>query len=139
MLNELPNWTNVGLITYNKYVNLYELSSKLNMIYCINTEKEYTLEQVMNIVGIQVKLESQMGNSEIPKRFIVPIDQFRDKIIRRVNNIKPDPIIYVNERNKAALGQALNVAISLCEANIMTTRICTLVGGPCTHGPGKVI
>lgn len=129
----------MGLITYNKYVNLYELSSKLNMIYCINTEKEYTLEQVMNIVGIQVKMESQLGNSDIPKRFIVPIDQFRDKIIRRVNNIKPDPIIYVNERNKAALGQALNVAISLCEANIMTTRICMLVGGPCTHGPGKVI
>lgn len=33
----------------------------------------------------------------------------------------------------------MNVAISLCEANIMTTRICMLVGGPCTHGPGKVI
>jgi len=68
----------------------------------------------MGIVGIQVKLESQLGNSEIPKRFIVPLGQFRDKIIRRVNDIKPDPIIYVNERNKAALGQAINVAISLC-------------------------
>jgi len=33
------------------------------MIYCINTEKEYTLEQIMGIVGIQVKLESQLGNS----------------------------------------------------------------------------
>jgi hypothetical protein len=69
----------------------------------------------------------------------VPISQFRDKIIKRVNDIKPDPIIYVNERNKAAFGQALNVAISLSEANVMTTRICMLVGGPCTHGPGKVI
>jgi hypothetical protein len=93
----------------------------------------------MNILGIQVKLDAQLGNSEIPKRFVVPVSQFRDKIIRRINDLKVDPIIYVNERNKAALGQALNVAISLCEANIQTTRICMLVGSPCTHGPGKVI
>ena len=27
----------------------------------------------------------------------------------------------------------------MCEANTFNTRICMLVGGPCTHGPGKVI
>ena len=68
----------------------------------------------MNILGVQVKMDAQLGNSEIPKRFIVPVSQFRDKIVRRINDLKVDPIIYVNERNKAALGQALNVAISLC-------------------------
>lgn len=129
----------MGLITYNRYVNVYELSSKLNMIFCINSEKEYNLEQVMNIVGVQVKAETQTGSSELPKRFLVPVGQFRDKISKRINDLKIDSIIYVNERNKAALGQALNVAIYLCEANTIPTRICMLVGGPCTHGPGKVI
>lgn len=50
----------------------------------------------MNILGVQVKMDSQLGNSEIPKRFIVPINQYRDKILRRINDLKPDPIIYVN-------------------------------------------
>ena len=33
------------------------------MIYCINGEKEYTIEQAMNILGVQVKMDAQLGNS----------------------------------------------------------------------------
>ena len=54
-IKELPDNTNVGLITYNRYVNVYELASKLNMIYCINSEKEYSLQQAMDILGVQYK------------------------------------------------------------------------------------
>ncbi len=54
-IRQLPDFTNVGLITYNRYVNVYELASKLNVIYCINSEKEYTLQQIMEILGVQVK------------------------------------------------------------------------------------
>jgi len=42
------------------------------------------------------------------------VSQYRDKIIRRINDLKPDPVIYVNERNRSALGQAINIAVSMC-------------------------
>lgn len=66
------------------------------MIYCINSEKEYNPQQIMEIMGMHVKVENSTGSSEIPKRFIVPVSQYRDKIIRRINDLKTDPIIYVN-------------------------------------------
>ncbi len=50
----------------------------------------------MNVLGLQVKMESNFGSSEIPKRFIVSVAQFGDKIIKRINDLKPDQIIYVN-------------------------------------------
>lgn len=43
----------IGLITFYKNVNVYELASKINTIFCINGAKEYKDNDVMGILGVQ--------------------------------------------------------------------------------------
>ena len=38
---------------------------------------------------------------------------YREKIIKRIKDVRPDGNIYVNERSKSCLGQALNIAITI--------------------------
>lgn len=80
-----------------------------------------------------------MKSHAVASRFIVPLEKHRETIIRRVGNLKPTPYIYVNERPQRALGQAVNTAIALAEACPLSVRVCLLIGGPGTFGPGAVI
>ena len=64
-------------------------------------------------------------------------------MLKKINAIKPEQDVKVffgkRERAKRSIGQALNVAITLSELSPLPSRIVTLIGGPCTHGIGKVI
>lgn len=106
----------VGLITFYKHVNVYELASKINTNYCINGSKDYNLMDIMNILGIQnVRSDPQGKTYEVFRRFITQVNSPQDvnKLVRRVKDIKRDQTITVNQRNARATGQALNIAISL--------------------------
>lgn len=105
----------VGLITFSKYVNVSELSSKINTEYRINGMKDYNLNEVMDLLGVNIKSDPQQKSPDILKRFIIPINSKKDsdKIVRRVKDIKKDSSIYVSERSHRALGQALNVAVCI--------------------------
>lgn len=37
------------------------------------------------------------------------------------------------------VGQALNIIITIAELSLISPRIVTFIGGPCTYGVGKVI
>lgn len=88
----------VGLMTFDKNINVYELSSKINTIFCINGSKEYDLFAVMDLLGVNVKIDPQNKSYEIFRRFIIQIKSKSDaqKIIRRVKDIKKDNSILVN-------------------------------------------
>lgn len=75
------------------------------------------------------------------KRFIIQINSKEDKqkIIRRVRDIRRDQTITVNERSSRATGQAINLSICLAEIAPVPPRIIICLGGPCTVGPGTVI
>lgn len=74
MVTNLPDYYNVGLITYGKNVHVYELASRINTNFCINGEKEYNLVNVMDLLGVQVnKNEALSQSSDIVKRFVVPV------------------------------------------------------------------
>lgn len=78
-------------------------------------------------------------NLEVTKKFIVPVDQYREVIVSRVLHLRTDRFIYVNQRNHCSFGQALHMAVTLCEGLPITARIVLLAGGPCTYGPGVTI
>lgn len=61
------------MITYGKNVHVYEFSTKINTNYCINGVKEYNIAQLMDLIGIPVKVDVQSQSSDINKRFIVPL------------------------------------------------------------------
>ena len=131
----------VGLITFNKNVHVYELASKINTVFCINGMKEYNNFEIMAMLGVAIKNDPTHKSYDVFKRYIIQIKNKADsdKIIRRIRDIKRDQTITVNERSPRATGQALNVALSIGEASIVSPRIVMTLGGPCTVGSGTVI
>jgi len=93
----------------------------------------------MDLIGISIKNDPQSQSSEVSRKFIVPLSEYRKNILSRIRNIKPDNQITVNERKSSCFGQALNISISLAEVSTVSTRIINLVGNPCTIGPGTTI
>jgi len=93
----------------------------------------------MELLGIMVKNDPNCQNSDMVKRFIVPVSTHRDVIARRIRNLRPDQHIYVNERRHSCFGQALNISISMAEVSTIATRVVYLVGNSCTVGPGMTI
>jgi hypothetical protein len=67
----------------------------------------------MGLIGITVKNDANSQSSDINKKFIVPISEYREALINRIRNIKPDNQIYVNERKHSCFGQALSISISM--------------------------
>ena len=73
------------------------------------------------------------------KRFLVPVSTHRNVIVTRINNLRPENQITVNERKHSCFGQALSISICMAEVSTISTRIVYMVGNPCTIGPGITI
>ncbi len=54
VVTHLPEFCNVGLITYGKNVQVYELASRINTNFCINGEKDYNYVSIMDLLGVQI-------------------------------------------------------------------------------------
>ena len=113
MVTNLPEHYNVGLITYGRNVKVYELANKINTNYCINGSKEYNLVSIMELLGVLVKNDPNSQNSDIVKKFIVPLSQYRNIVASRIRNLRPESHVYVNSRKHSCFGQALNISISM--------------------------
>lgn len=113
VLAVLPPETNVGLITFNKFVQVYELVAKINTVYCVSGSKDYTNLQIMDVLGLVAKHDPRGICQDVGRKFLVPLGPNRDRIIKRIKDIKPDQFIYVNERPLRALSSAFNIAITL--------------------------
>lgn len=93
----------------------------------------------MDLIGIQAKNDPQSHNSDIIKRFLVPVSTHREVIISRVKNLRPENQITVSSRKQSCFGQALNISICIAEVSTISSRIVYCVGNPCTVGPGITI
>lgn len=96
VISRLPEMYNVGLVTYGKNAHIYEFASKINTNYCVNGQKEYNTVQIMDLIGITVRMDPHSQSSDINKRFIVPLTEYRQSLIARIKNLRPDGRIYVN-------------------------------------------
>jgi protein transport protein SEC23 len=113
VIERLPDKYSIGLITYGRNVHIYEFSTRINTKYCINGTKEYNVVQIMDLIGITVKNDPQSQSSDINKRFMVPLSEYREAILSRIRNLRPERHIYLNERKHSCLGQAVNISISM--------------------------
>jgi len=97
---------------------------------------------IHNILGVSVKLDPR---GDLPEagigRFLMPVSECEFQLNSILDDLEPDPWHVLNdERNARCTGTALNLAVSLLEAvPKMGSRIMTLLGGPCTIGPGTVV
>jgi protein transport protein SEC23 len=118
---------------------VHELIAKINTVYCVSGSKEYTNIQILEILGMQLKNDPRGICHDIGRKFLVPIGANREKIVKRIRDIKLDQLVYVNERPLRATSSALNIAITLAECAPTIPRIISFIGGPCTLGQGKII
>lgn len=77
IVKALPDETYIGLITYHKYVNIYELSARMNTVYCLNGTKLYQSPQILDTLGLQVKNDPRGICQDINKKFILPLGTVR--------------------------------------------------------------
>ena len=71
----------------------------------------------------------------------MPVSECEFQLNSILDDLEPEPWhVPSDERNSRCTGTALNLAISLLEAvPKMGARIMSLLGGPCTIGPGTVV
>jgi protein transport protein SEC23 len=85
----------------------------------------------------------QQGHPAIPSnKFLQPVSDCEAALLERIDAIQADRWPKAqSQRSLRATGSALAVAVTLLEVCYPNTgaRIMTLIGGPCTTGPGIVI
>ena len=93
--------------------------------------------------GVQQHGMPQQMQQHLPaNKFLQPVSDCEAALLERIENIQADRWPKAQtQRSLRATGSALAVAVTLLETCYPNTggRILSLVGGPCTTGPGMVI
>ena len=138
LLDQLTNLDGifVGLVTVGKHVALHDLISPFLNELLINGEADYTADKLRTLLH----LKSAEPGSSMPNRFVQPLSTCREKLLKIIRRLRPDGFeVKKDQRKLRATGQALLVATTALEAFGNSGRISTIVGGPCTFGPGRII
>jgi protein transport protein SEC23 len=146
-LNLLPSNALVGLITFGKNVDLYQVNSDdVLKSYSFNGSKDYTYEQVAKILGfLSSDLQSSNrtdGQNQLCARFLQPVSMAEYSLTLILENLSKDAWPHKsNERSFRATGCALNVASKLLKATYAKagSHVMLFAGGPCTYGPGLIV
>jgi protein transport protein SEC23 len=158
-LQMIPEYAQVGLVTYGTHVQVYELGfTECSKSYVFKGSKEYTPAQVAQQLGIVGSVRSgppgQPGAGGAAavaqaaaaqrRRFILPLGDCEFAITGVLDELQrdawPTP---ADVRPSRSTGAALQVAAGLTEAAVSgstgAARIMLFVGGPTTDGPGQVV
>ena len=165
-LTLLPSNSLVGLITFGRIVNLWELNEKCLKSFVFRGTKDYAAKQIQEWLGLNLIISQSAnqgsnlsshppghpsgnlyqshtaGPKNSANKFIQPVSQCKailGNIIGQLNRDQwPTP---QGKRSLRATGTALSVAVSLLEVTYPNNgaRIMLFVGGPCTCGPGIII
>jgi len=143
-INLMPPETMVGLITFGRFTFVHELSfSECSKSYAFKGDKEYTTQQVHEMLGISGKHDPRGPQATgALKRFIMPVSDCESTFTAILDDLIPDQwLVPSDERPQRCTGHALSIAISLMEAAQpgQGSKILTFVSGPCTIGPGQVV
>ena len=145
-LSLLPENSVVGLITFGRTIQLYELSfDMLPKAYVFNGKKETELKDVIKMLGltpppkgVPTAIPTQQNNN----RFLCTYSACDMHLETIIEELQPDPtpLLAETERPLRATGAALSVAVSLLEAcGVGSGRLMLFLGGPCSYGPGTVV
>ncbi|PRP83737.1 protein transport protein sec23 [Planoprotostelium fungivorum] len=140
----MPENSLVGLITYGKTVQLFELGvEEIPKSYVFNGSKDVTAKQISDLLSIGGRPAAQsMGNQTFPNRFLLPHTEVEFALTSILEELQVDPHpVKSGRRPLRATGAALSVAVGLLECSYPNcgARIMLFTGGPCTYGPGVVV
>lgn len=146
-LNFLPANALVGLITFGKNVDLYEVNTEdMLKSHSFNGLKDYTQEEVSKSLGF---LSSDLQptnrndpNNQLSARFLQPVSMVEYSLTLILENLAEDKWPHkTSERSFRATGSALNIATKLLKATYPKagSHVMLVSGGPCTYGPGLIV
>lgn len=151
-LKLLPANALVGLMTFGRIVNLWELNPNLKA-FIFKGSKDYTAKQLQEWLGIRNAVQIQqtpqhpnpamnVDKINMTKKFLQSITQADFVLNDILNQISKDSWQTPQaKRPLRATGAALSIAVSLLEVTYPNcgARIMLFIGGPCTVGPGMTI
>ncbi|XP_077249912.1 protein transport protein SEC23 E-like [Tasmannia lanceolata] len=158
----LPDNALVGFISFGTQVHVHELGfSDLMKVYVFSGMKEINKDRILDQLGLSVGAQRGaaavggglgLGFSKggvqngfghgIVNRFLLPASDCEYTLNSLLDELQTDQWpVKTGNRALRCTGVALSVAAGLLGACMPGTgaRIITLVGGPCTEGPGTIV
>jgi len=150
-LTLMPQNSLVGLITFGKTVQLYELGfEEIPKCYVFNGAKDVTVQQVADVLGLSGRnIQQQQGRPAVPlmqpsvqgNRFLRPVSEVDIHLTSILEELQRDPNRVPNDRRPLrCTGAAISTAIGLLEVAYQNSggRLMVFTGGAVTHGPGMI-
>eukprot|EP01080_Neovahlkampfia_damariscottae_P005477 gene5477-9295_t len=152
-LDSIPPNSVVGLVTFGATVQVYELNyAKCTKAYVFRGDKEPTIDQVQEQLGLRKTLQTQTQQQQQPKllnpqtainsRFLIPLEDCEATLTTILQDLQVDPWpVKEKTRAKRCTGVAMSIAASMLEIGYthFGARMINFIGGPCTLGPGTVV
>ncbi|ODV59012.1 vWA-like protein [Ascoidea rubescens DSM 1968] len=142
-INYLSEDSIIGLITFGKNINIYQLSD-LNIIknFSFNGDKFYSKSQIQEKLGILPEdLRSHSKKYNIGSNYFQKISTYNFVFEKIINNLKLDVWpIKKNERKLRSTGNCLNIIKNLLISCFPQTNVQILLflSGPADYGLGKI-
>jgi len=134
---KLPENTQIAILTYSRYIRLYELETNIAVkSLIIDGNETKTPAQYCSDLSLR---KTNHANPTGP--YFANVQQNLDHINCVIDSIKSDPWkgFVPGERDARALGSTLSLAIAMAGSYISSgIRIELLIGGPTTIGGGAV-
>lgn len=145
-LSILPENSLIGLMTFGKHVNIYELKaddSTSIVSHTLNGDKLYAMREIRSKLGLLSNDLLSPGGQYVGSKFFQPLQYCEFQIQLILDSLLQDSFKYndLKERKLRATGAALGVAMNLLETCFPKTGVELLVflSGPCNYGKfGKV-
>lgn len=142
----LPSNSLVGFLSFGKHVLLHDLSDP-SKSFTFNGSKEYNLEDVQKILGINSPVVSANGGlSALGQRFLQNIDIAEYNLTTIVESLTNNTFPHSSKKERAAraTGCAVNISALTLQAILGKQssaggQILCFIGGATTFGPGKIV
>ncbi|KAG1662005.1 hypothetical protein FOA52_012176 [Chlamydomonas sp. UWO 241] len=142
-VSSLPDYVYVVLVTFGRHVHVYELGfAECSKAYVFRGAKEYTNASILEQLGFRGGVKGAQASQR--PRFLCPLSEAEFAITTALEELKRDAYQQApNTRPERCTGTAIQVVTALLGSSLplgsCQARIISLIGGPCTVGPGKVV
>ncbi|CAF1987783.1 hypothetical protein Bca4012_077759 [Brassica carinata] len=144
VIEQLPESSLVGLITFDSMVRVYDLGfSECSKVVVFHGERELPPEQIQQFLGLGYSKQLRHGKmSAIRKQsFLLPLEECEFNLTSAFEEIAPLVDVKPGHRPHRSTGTAISTALGLLQGCSVTTgaRIMVFTSGPATRGPGIVV
>ncbi|CAH8323176.1 unnamed protein product [Eruca vesicaria subsp. sativa] len=144
VVEQLPEGSLVGLITFDSMVRVFDLGfSECSKVVVFHGERELPPDQIQQFLGLGYSKQFHHGKmSGIRKQsFLLPLAECEFNLTSAFEEIVPLVDVKPGHRPHRSTGTAISIALGLLEGCSVTTgaRIMVFTSGPATRGPGIVV